>query len=226
MRNQDRSAVIHEQTLPREAGADLRYTVALPGGYTGERVLPLVLALHYGWPGGGRPAPFYGKGVLLGLARPALAPLGAIIVAPDCPGHDWANEGSEAALLDLLAHLEQSYPLDLDRLLLLGYSLGGIGTWYLAARHPARFSAAIPISASPPQEAVDRLEGIPLYVIHGRQDELMPIERVEAAVGRLEARGLAVEFVVVEGVTHFETYRFVEPLRAAVPWIRAIWGRR
>jgi predicted peptidase len=219
-------ASLFERVLKGETGPDLLYTVAVPVGYSPNEPVPLILALHYGWPSPGPPPPFFGKGVLLGLVRPALAGLGAIVVAPDCPARDWTNHKSEAAVLELLESLAEIYPVDQDRILLTGFSLGGMGTWYLAARQPARFSAAIPIAAVPPEAAIEELEGIPLYVIHSRQDELMPIERTEAAVNQLRARGNAVEFVAVEAITHYETYRFVDPLQEAVPWVRATWARR
>ncbi len=217
------SAHIAEKTLPLPEG-ELRYVLAVPPDDRLDHPVPLILALHYGWPTPGPPPPFYGRGVLLGLVRPALLPLNALIAAPDCPGRDWTDPRSEAAVLQLLDHLERVHPVDRERVLLVGYSLGGIGTWYLAGRHPERFSAAIPISTVPYEEALDRIEGLPLYVIHARQDELMPLPLVEQAVNRLRTQGIAVELVVLEGVTHFETARFVEPLRRAVPWVRAIWG--
>jgi hypothetical protein len=39
----------------------------------------------------------------------------------------------------------------------------------------------------------------------------------------LKDKGVAVELVLLDGITHYETERFVEPLRAAVPWIRSVW---
>jgi hypothetical protein len=61
------------------------------------------------------------------------------------------------------------------------------------------------------------------YVIHSRQDEVMPLEPIEKVVRRLKAKGVSVELVVLDGVTHYETSRFVEPLRAAVLWIEGVW---
>jgi len=36
-------------------------------------------------------------------------------------------------------------------------------------------------------------------------------------------RGINAEIIVLNGIEHFETYRFVGGLRQAVPWIREIW---
>lgn len=214
---------VHRRILKTGPSSELRVTLSIPPGDAPERPCPLVLALHYGWDRPGRPPRFYGKSFLAGLIEPALAELGAILVAPDCPGRDWADPGSEAALMGLLELLRESYSIDGSRILITGYSLGGMGSWHMAAAHPGLFSAAIPIAGWPPEGALGRIEGVPLYLIHSRDDEVIPIEPTVAAVRQLEARGIRVEFVVLKGVSHFETGSFVEPLRAAIPWIRAVW---
>jgi hypothetical protein len=39
----------------------------------------------------------------------------------------------------------------------------------------------------------------------------------------LREAGVRAELVTVTGITHYETYRFVESLRRAVPWLRSTW---
>jgi len=212
-----RTPGIHEQTFPPR---DQRYTIAIPATYTGEEAAPLVVALHYGGP----VTPFYGKGILAGLVEPALRELGAIVVAPDCQHGNWTNPQSKSEIIALLEHLQAHYPIDARQALLTGYSLGGAGTWYLAARNQDRFAAAIPLAGWPQPDSADVEWKIPLYTIHSRWDEVVPFERTEQVVKRLKGKGVAVELVLLDGIMHHETERFVEPLRAAVPWIRRVWG--
>jgi len=208
---------IHEQIFtPR----DQRYTIALPATYTGREATPLVLALHYGGP----VTPFFGKDILAGLVEPALRELGAIIVAPDCQHGNWTNPHSESEIIALLEHLQAHYPIDAHRTLLTGYSLGGAGTWYLAARNQDRFAAAIPLAGWPQPDSAAVEWKIPLYAIHSRWDEVVPCECTEQMVKQLRDRGVAVELVLLDGISHYEVERFVEPLRAALPWIRRAWG--
>jgi predicted peptidase len=204
-------------------GIDLNYTLTIPEGYDPERPTPLVLALHYGW-NGLEPPPFYGQGFLGILISPALSELGAILVAPDCPAQDWANPTSESVVMALLDFIQENYTIDEGKILITGYSLGGAGTWYIAARHQARFSAAIPMAGWPDRESLDLVQELPLYVIHSRQDQVVPIGETEQAVEVLKDRGVAVEFVVVTGIQHYETRSFGGPLREAIPWIKATWG--
>jgi len=213
-------ARIYQETISIGPDLTLRCTLAVPEPVDGP--LPLVLALHYGWVGE-RPSPFYGGGVLTGLVGPALASLGALIVAPDCPSKDWTASESEAALAALWDHLHVTYPLDDQRTLVTGYSLGGMGAWHLASRWPERFRAAVVMAGWPAPGAVERL-AIPLYVIHSRADEVIPLAPTEAAVAALRAREHPLEFVTLEGITHYEVGRFDRPLRAAARWVEGLWG--
>jgi predicted peptidase len=196
-----------------------RYSIAIPDSYTGTEPVPLVLALHYG----GEVTPYYGKRMLTQLVEPALRELGAIIVAPDCNAGNWTEARAEKDVLDLLAELGRTYNIDSDKILITGYSLGGMGTWHLAARHQDLFAAALVMAGRPGQEALGTQWKIPLYVIHSRLDQVVPLAPTEQAVEQLKARGVAVELVIVEGISHYESHRFKRHLKAAVPWIRQAW---
>ena len=207
---------IYEQVL---RPGSRRYTIAIPDGYTEDQPIPLIIALHWGGP----VTPYIGKWYLLGLVAPALGELGAIIAAPDCTDEHWANLNSEEVVIDLLDYITESYNIDSRRVLLTGYSMGGIGTWILAARHQERFSAVLIVSAKPPTDVVGVRWNIPLYVIHSRRDEIFPLGDTETTVNRLREKGVAVKLDIVEGSTHFQTEQFVEPMQAAIPWISDLW---
>jgi predicted peptidase len=210
-------AGIHEQILARR---NQRYTIAIPAGYADEKPTPLVLALHYGGP----VTPFYGSGILVGLVEPALRELGAIIVAPDCQHGDWANLDSELEIVELLKYLQAHYAIDARKTALTGYSLGGAGTWYVAARNQEKFAAAMPMAGWPQPDSAEVEWKIPLYVIHSRADQVVPFDQTEQVVRQLKECGAAVQFVLLEGITHYETECFVAPLQAAAPWIRKVWA--
>jgi predicted peptidase len=208
---------IHEQLLPP---GGRRYAISIPETFDSQQDMPLVMALHWGGP----VVPFTSRWLLKGLIEPALRDLNALLVAPDRTLDDWANPQSEAETMELMDFIMQNYPIDSQRTLLTGYSLGGIGTWYIGARNQELFSAALPISAAPLQETVEIDWTIPIYVIHARLDEIFPLQPVEANVRALKDKGVEIEFQIVEGITHFETDRFVAALRDAVGWIRNAWA--
>ncbi len=216
---------IHERTLTLSDGSEMRYTLSIPEREDATKPVPLILALHYGWVGQGPPEPFYGKGILTRLIEPALGDLGAVIVDPDCPAKGWTDPKSDRLVMALLDHIMEQFPINTKEVLVTGYSLGGAGTWHMAALHPDRFSAAIPVAGWPASEHEALLEAMPLYVIHSRQDEVVPIGPGEAMVEKLRAGGKQVEFLVVEGLTHHQTPLFAPYLKQTVPWIKEIWGR-
>ncbi len=199
-------------------GQELRYTLSTPARSTDGQRHPLVVALHYGGP----VSPWYGHGVVDVLVEPGLRGVDPYIVAPDCPGDGWGDPRSEAAVLALLDHALATLPVDPERVVLTGFSLGGMGTWALASRHPERFSAAIPVAGHPAM-ATDAIRAVPLYVLHGRRDEVIPIAPTEAKVAELRAAGVELVYETVN-LTHYDTAAYARPLSKAVPWLRALWA--
>jgi dienelactone hydrolase len=88
--------------------------------------------------------------VLQILVRPALAELGAIIVAPDSLGGGWESAENERAVNQLLDAVLASYSIDTKKITITGFSMGGSGTWHVAAKFPQRFTAAIPMAGRLP----------------------------------------------------------------------------
>jgi predicted peptidase len=208
----------HELTLP---GSERRYTLVIPRGYSGDEPVPLIMSLHFGGP----VTPYIGRSLLEQLIEPALDELGAIIVAPDSAANGWANPTAERHVVELLEYIEANYNVDKARTLLTGYSMGGMGTWYLAPRRPDLFEAAIPMAGRPEAGSTGIDWQTPTYVINSRADELIPFERARSAVESLQARGAPIELVAIDGVTHFQIPRYRRYLRAAIPWIEDVWSR-
>jgi len=210
---------LHKLVLEQD---EIRFTVVIPETYDGQTRLPMVLALHYG----GVVTPFYGASQLTELVEPALRETGAIMVAPDNEGTAWDNVAREARVMTLLHNLFAEYPIDRDRILVTGYSLGGIGSWYYAARHPALFSGAIPVSGRAPENVSEVDWTPPIFVIHGDRDDVFPIAQALADVDALERRGKHIRIDVVEGAVHYNVAGFREALHSTVPWIENIWRSR
>ncbi len=212
--------------LPQEPGTHAlkfesqNFALHIPTGYAQRGSLPLVLALHYGGP----VSRYIGGDLLEGLIVPGLQSLSALFVAPNRLRQDWANPDAETDVFALLNYVQSHYAINSNKILLTGYSLGGIGTWYLAARNQARFAAILPISARPPAEANRTDWQIPIYVIHSRGDHLFPAEETERIVAMLqEEDDSQIELNMLENVGHFDTHLFIPALQAAAPWVQAAW---
>jgi poly(3-hydroxybutyrate) depolymerase len=213
---------VHQRTIPGPGGRELNFTVSVPPGYDGFRRVPLVLALHFG---GDSFPPFFGRGMLELLVQPALQTLGAVMVAPDAQDPGWDDANDETRVLYLLEHVMANFAIDRKRVLCTGYSMGGAGTWYLVGRHPDRFTAAIPIAGRPPSgpaAAVGRWT-VPVRALHGRRDELIPVAPVESHVAELRSQGADADVLIVDDLSHYDTDRFVEPLRNLLPWLAGVW---
>ena len=209
---------IHELTFQAPNGTAMLYAVSIPRGYDGKTAAPLVLALH----SGGERMRYYGSAFMKLLVEPALGGLRPIILAPDCPTNSWTDPAAEAAVLALVQHTLNHYAIDRSRILVTGFSLGGRGTWFMAARHSDLFTAAIPMAAST-AEPVERLGLIPTYVIHSRNDEVSPFAPAERLAKELTVMGRPVRFDGLYNFTHYEMYRYVDSLRRAGGWVADQW---
>lgn len=208
------------RVLTLSDGTELRYGIHLPDSLDGP--VPLIIGLHYGWGGGGRPPAYYGRGYLDQLAGPGLADTGAIIIAPDCPGRGWGDPVSDAAVMQLVAAIRAEFDIDADRIAVTGFSLGGMGTWSFAAQHPDLIAAAIPVAGHPGDFAA-AWGTTPIYAIHGERDTVMPIAPTRAAIAELAARGVMTELAEVD-LTHSETSRYQPALRRAGAWLEQVWS--
>ena len=207
---------IHTDTLPLSGGLSLRYVISIPQNYSASNPVPLVLALHYGGSPNGA-----AQGVLLTLVQPALADLGAIIIAPESLGGAWNTANNERGVNALLEAVQATYRIDPKKIAVTGYSMGGTGVWFFAGKYPERFSAAVPVAGMPPASAENWTT--PVFAVHSRADEVMPIGPTETRMVQLQKAGVRTEFVTLTGISHYETQRFVDGLRRAVPWLREIW---
>lgn len=209
---------IREEVVP---ASGQRYTIAIPDGYSPERPVPLVLALHYG----GTVTPYYSKPFLVNLVEPALRKLGAIIVAPDCTAGRWTEPQAETDVLALLDHVRATWAIDPGRTLITGFSMGGMGTWALAAKHQDLFAAALIVAGRPQADSAEVAWRIPLYIIHSRDDEVVLLGPTADIAKVLDDKGVKVKLVVVDGLTHYQVPAFVPFMREAIPWIKRAWKR-
>jgi dipeptidyl aminopeptidase/acylaminoacyl peptidase len=197
----------------------MRTAVYEPSTGGAAKPRPLILALHYG----GHVTPGYGAEFADLLVLPALKELGAVILAPDCPGRGWTDPVSEEAVLALVAWAKRTWPIDERRVAVTGFSMGGIGTYRLAARHPEVFRAAVPVAGVPDERDLEAAGRVPLYIIHGEADEIIPLDEVQPALKALQKGGADVRVVVVQGLSHYQTAAYVPALKKAAGWLKRTW---
>jgi phospholipase/carboxylesterase len=180
---------------------DLAHTVYEPPG---EGPHPTILALH-GWGASAFDlvglAPYLAGGRFLVICPqgPLEVPLGP----PGAVGYGWfplsaiqpAIEGPiEAAAAQLERFIEGAlarYPIDRRKLVLLGFSQGGVLAYRLALAAPRRFAALAALSSwLPPQmlaqlPAAEGRDELPTLVQHGTGDEVIAVARAQQSVEAL-----------------------------------------
>jgi len=127
-----------------------------------------------------------------------------IIVSPQCPADDWwATPKQQTRLTELLDHILASYPIDKEKIFLTGLSMGGYGSWAMAASQPNRFAAVIPICGGGNPAHAKKLTNLPIWAFHGTNDEAVPFQESATMVDAIKAAGgTKVRFTTLEHFGH------------------------
>lgn len=189
------------RTFERQAQRtySLPYLLYTPPDYHDHDEWPLVMFLH----GLGERGSDLERLKLHGLPR--LIEAGRdypfVVISPQCPITEYWPTQTEAlnALLDEALDVLKINPA---RVYLTGLSMGGYGTWHLAAQYPQRFAAIAPICGGGSWWMRDRLKTIPTWVFHGADDDVVTLSESERMVEMLRQKGAHVRFTVYPGVKH------------------------
>lgn len=79
------------------------------------------------------------------------------------------------------------------------------------------------MAARPPDFVAGVDWNIPIYVIHGKNDELFAVVETTRVINKLENTGVDIKYQIIEDVSHFETYRFLPALNGVRDWIIDKW---
>lgn len=211
-----------------DRGTARHYQVFVPKSYDPDVEWPVVLFLHGGGAQGTDGIQPTRSGIGDAIRRtPERFP--AIVVFPQVRAeHQWTGAEADFALRTLEA-AEREFSTDRDRVYLTGLSRGGRGAYYLGYRHASRFAAMLVACgrvgpAGPARtngslwlenslvvpEAdgntfvalADRLEDVPLWVFHGDEDAVIPVEDSRRLIAELESRGAPARYTELPGVGH------------------------
>ncbi|HIP48742.1 MAG TPA: hypothetical protein EYG92_07240 [Lutibacter sp.] len=172
---------------------------------------PLIIALH--WAGGGDTY----KEFSTCLIEPGMTDLDAYIIAPDGEHLLWTNQYNENKIIKIVAFAKKYWNVDPKRIIVTGYSNGGIGSWFFADKYPKLFTAAIPIAGV--YYAENKIN-IPMYVIHGEKDELFKIQKIVSFVEIAKNNGSDIKLVVNTELSHHMACSYVHELKKATNWLK------
>jgi predicted peptidase len=161
------------------------YLLYLPAGYTDvEEPWPLILFLH----GAGERGTDVNDVKRIGIAKRIEDgdDFPFVIVSPHCPTDSWWEpDGLIVVLDDVLAR----YNVDPARVYVTGLSMGGTGTWMLAAEYPDRFAAIAPVCGRSLPLRSAPLTDMPVWAFHGDADHVVDVWNSTNQIERLKRQG-------------------------------------
>ena len=168
-------------SLDTQVRVTLDYLLCLPRDYQKKDSWPLMLFLH----GAGERGDDLERVKVHG--PPKLIETGKdfpfIVVSPQCKSKRWWRPIKLTALLD---EIVANYKVDEDRVYVTGLSMGGFGTWDLAAYTPDRFAAIVPICGGGEPYRTKQYPHLPVWAFHGDRDTVVPAQRSQDMVDALK----------------------------------------
>lgn len=132
--------------------------------------------------------------------------------------HSYLTPESQVDIAEAVADVRASYPIDTDKIVLAGFSMGGYGVYRTFWEHPTAYRALAVISGDPDlgnrwsdekghpdftdPEYLKPFTGVPIFVFHGKADRNCPYKLAERAVHELRSAGAEVTFVTEEEKGH------------------------
>jgi dienelactone hydrolase len=150
------------------------------------------------------------------LAAPALADLDPVIIAPYSIDGQWWKRVDTEFVLGLARAARQRWPEVSQRSVIMGYSNGGIATWYFARLYPEYFSAAIPMAFN---DTIVGATPLPVYAIQGQKDEVFAIGPVRNAIDALRTTGADVTLAERYRAGHMNPCAYQPELATAARWL-------
>jgi len=190
----------HLRTVKTDQG-ERKYTVYVPEGYDGSKVFPVILFLH----GAGNRGEDGAGPAQLGIGpaifnRPHGVP--ALVVFPQARENWAAGSPDSNAALKALDDVMTRYATDPRRVILTGLSMGGRGSWELAAAHPERFAAVVPICGPGQPERAAQLKTLPVWSFCGDADRDATVLGMRTMVETLQRAGATPRLTEYRGIGH------------------------
>lgn len=197
-------------------GTVVKYRLRTPNEVVPKKTYPLILFLHgAGERGTDNTAQLkHGITALIEGADKLSDPV--FLLAPQCPTKRYwtpiektgqtAEPDQPNVLLDeviaLVDETAKTQPIDKKRIYITGISMGGYATWYLLARYPAKFAAAIPICGGGDPSQAAKFAKVPLWAFHGEADPVVPVQATREMIAALEKAGGKPKVTYFPGVAH------------------------
>lgn len=213
----------------KEEGDALPYRLMVPNKESLSGPWPLIVWLHGSGERGSDNSAQLAHLANTFLADRAKCP--ALVMVPQCPdGQSWLAVGLNGPakitepsrmVIATIAELQKEFPVDDRRIYIGGFSMGSCGTWDILSRYPDLFAAAFPIAGPPGDRKAlaPLIKHIPIWVVHGGQDRVAPVDMSRNFAAALKEAGCPVKYTEYADMGHETTRPLSEP--ALKEWLFA-----
>ncbi len=187
----------------------LEYVVYVPRAYHAGKKWPAVVFLH----GSGESGTDGQKQIAQGIGTNILWNADrwpCIVMMPQKPTSQLQWEDEDDLVMAMLAQTRKEYEIDADRIALTGLSQGGHGTWSIGVAHADLWCALAPICGYAdqhngklkPEEIAAKLKGVPMWIFHGEDDDVVSPEQSKAVAEAMKKAGGNVKLTLYPKTNH------------------------
>lgn len=115
-----------------------------------------------------------------------------LLACPTYPSGAWFTRRAEELVLATIKEVQARYHVDPNRIFLTGMSNGGIGAWLIGMHHASVFAGIAPMASGLDNVLMPFLANLrqtPIYMIHGKKDQVMPVDLSRSLARELDALG-------------------------------------
>jgi predicted peptidase len=195
------------KTFKNDDGSESPYVVFVPHSYDGTKEMPIILFLHGAGETKNPKAKKEGKKPVEVGIGPAIKTrektFPFITVIPRAEGFGWGADTANAKrALAMLDATMKEYKTDPKRQILTGLSMGGMGTWSIAAAHPDRWAAIAPICGPGDPATAEKVKDIPCWGFLGTEDSERLATGMRNMITAVEKAGGKPRFTEYKWVGH------------------------
>ncbi|HXN09443.1 MAG TPA: prolyl oligopeptidase family serine peptidase [Candidatus Acidoferrales bacterium] len=138
--------------------------------------------------------------------RTAADTTNSIIIAPYARGNSQYVDPAPADVFAALDAALHAFNIDRRRIYLAGHSMGGYGVFIVGPKHPEDWAAVMAVSGGMTTEtlndALRGLQGIPVYMVVGSEDPIVPKGYMKRNVDLLQRSGIEAHYYEEPGGAH------------------------
>jgi poly(3-hydroxybutyrate) depolymerase len=201
-----------------------KYVVFVPQNDTPEKKWPVILFLHGAGERGndGTRQTTVGLGPLVKARAKTFPFLVVFPQAEDTKGRlltGWSADSADGKrAIQILEAVEKQFPVDQSRRILTGWSMGGYGTWSIAAAMPKHWSAIVPLAGGGDEDSAKQLKNVPVWAFHGPNDAVIRSEESRRMIAALKSAGGRPRYTETVGLDH-DVWKVVYDSDALYAWM-------